>query len=295
MTQDIKDVETENNLHPEIAKIHEKYGQSNLVDMVHQFLSEKDQAHQQMRADQGKMGKFFPSSVGSCKRMIGYQMKGYPGKPKDGRTSLILENGNSFHERMEDMFDEMGILIAPELKLKDETLKISGRSDAIIWNFLKTSGEDVEGDEIITLESPIYDDKGLETGTEVVYKGLASDVLIVELKSSKASGYEKYTPKTKPQKKHEMQLQLYFHLTGIPQGLVYYENKNDQSQKYYYVEKDDKMIEKIVSDIEFNVEHFNAGTLPEREFQPTSFECMYCSFSEICYPDMNPYDVNDII
>lgn len=285
----------ENTLHEKIQDIHREYGQVNLVDMVHQFLSRKDQENQVKRHAQGKVGKFYPSSVGDCKRKIAYQMMGYPGKPKEGRTALILANGDSFHERMEALFDEMGILIAPELKLKSEALKISGRSDAIVWNFLKSSGAPVEGDKEITLEAPTYDEDGLETGTQVVYQGLASDVLIVELKSAKENSYEKYTPKTKPQKKHELQLQLYFHLTGIPQGLVYYENKNNQQQKYFYVEQDDNTIEQILSDIEFNVEHYNAGTLPEREFEPTSFECLYCDFNEICYPNMNPYDVNDLI
>ncbi len=196
---------------------------------------------------------------------------------------------------MEEYFERMGIMIAPELKLKDEELRISGRSDAIIWNFLKQEEGPIDGDREIELYKPVYDNNGIETGEELVYKGWASDVLIVEFKSAKERSYEEYTPKTKPQKKHEMQLQLYFYLTGIRAGLVYYENKNTQDQKYYYVQYNQKIVDEIVSDIKFVIQHIDQGTLPEREFQPTSFDCRYCDFRDICHPVINTYNLDEII
>lgn len=278
----------------EIQRINEKYGDANLVDMVHQFLVEEDQANQQKRYEDGRIGKFYPSSVGKCKRMIAYQMMGYPGKPKQGRNILILNNGTYFHERMEATFERMGIMIAPELKLKDEELRISGRSDAIIWNFMKKPDEVIEDDKVIKLYKPSYDEEGNETGEELVYEGLASDVLIVEFKSSKEKSYNDYIPKTKPDKKHEMQLQLYFYLTGIRAGMVYYENKNTQDQKYYYVTYNKAIVDEIVADIRFVIAHLDNGTLPEREFQPTSFECRYCDFRDICHPVMNNYNLEEL-
>lgn len=284
-----------NHAREKIKEIQEKYGDVNLIDMVHQFLIEEDQKAQQRRYEQGRIGKFYPSSAGSCKRKIAYQMMGYPGKPKNGRSVLILDNGTYFHERMEDYFERMGIMIAPELKLEDEELRISGRSDAIIWNFMKKEEGPIEGDEIITLKKPVYDEDGEEVGEEVVYQGWASDVLIVEFKSAKERSYEEYTPKTKPQRKHELQLQLYFYLTGIRAGLVYYENKNTQDQKYYYVEYNQEMVDEIIRDIKYVIQHIDAGTLPEREFQPTSFECRYCDFRDICHPIVNTYNINELI
>lgn len=279
-----------------LKQIKEKYGDLNLVDMLHQYLVEEDQKNQQKRYDQGRIGKFYPSSVGSCKRKIAYQMMGYPGKPKQGRSVLILDNGTYFHERMEKYYEDMGILIAPELKLKDSELRISGRSDAIIYNFMKETEGPIEGDEIIKLYKPKYDEEGNELEEqELVYEGWASDVLIVEFKSAKDKSYEDYTPKTKPQKKHEMQLQLYFYLTGIRAGLVYYENKNTQDHKYYYVQYNPDIVNEIISDIRFVISHIDAGTLPEREFQPTSFDCRYCDFRDICHPVLNQYNLEDII
>lgn len=287
---------TQESFKEEIKNINDKYGDANLIDMVHKFLTEENQQRQQQRYEDGRIGKFYPSSVGNCKRKIAYQMMGYPGKPIPGRNLMIMDNGTYFHERMEDTFNRMGIMIAPELKLKDPELRISGRSDAIIWNFLKKEGEVYPDDEVIKLYQPVKDADGNDTEEqELVYEGLASDVLIVEFKSIKSKGYNDYVPKTKPQKKHEMQLQLYFYLTGIRQGMVYYENKDTQEQKYFHVTYNPSIVDEIVQDIKFVIEHIDQGKLPEREFQPTSFDCRYCDFRDICHPVSNNFNLDDII
>lgn len=273
----------------EIQRIKEKYGDANLIDMVHQFLQQENTANQVKRVEEGRVGKFYPSSVGQCRRKITYQMMGYPGKPIPGRNLLIMDNGTYFHERMEDMFERMGILIAPELKLKHEELRISGRSDAIIWNYMKDPEAVPEGDQEIELYKPTDD------GDELVYKGPASNVLIVEFKSIKSRNYEKYLPKTKPKKEHEMQLQLYFYLTGIREGMVYYENKDTQEQKYYHVKYNQDIVDEVVNDIRFVIQHIDAGTLPDREYQPNDFQCRYCDFRDLCYPQKNSYTLEDLI
>lgn len=266
-----------------IKEIQERYGDANLIEMVHNFMVAENQANQERRVAEGRIGKFYPSSVGRCKRQIAYQMLGYPGKPIPGRNLLIMENGTSFHNRMEHIFEKMGIMIAPELSLKSEELRISGRSDAIVWNWMKTAP--VENDTIVELKTP--------DGT-VVYNGPQSDVLIVELKSINNKNWEKL-PKTLPKMEHRMQLQLYMYLTGINQGCVYYENKDTQEQKYYYVERNDIMIQQIVDDIRTIIRHLDAGTLPDREYAPVSFECRFCDHRDICYPVQNEFNLDDVI
>ncbi len=246
-------------------------------------MMESNKINQQKRVDEGRIGKFYPSSVGRCRRQIAYQMLGYPGKEIPGRNLLIMENGTFFHERMEKTFKEMGILIAPELKLTHDELRISGRSDAIVWNWLKT--DHVVHDTYIVL---------LNTEDEIVYEGPQSDVLIVELKSINNKNYEKL-PKTKPKKEHNMQLQLYMYLTGIRQGVVYYENKDNQEQKYFYVTYDETVVNQIISDIQYIIEHIDSDRLPERDFSPVSFECKYCDFRDLCYPTSNEYSLDDIL
>lgn len=283
-----------------IQEIKEKYGASNLVEMVHAFLTHENQQNQLDRIEQGRIGKFYPSSVGQCKRKIAYQMMGYPGKPINGQSLLVMENGTSFHNRMEEIFGNMDIMVAPELSLKHEELRISGRSDAIIWNFLRDPEE--EDGPVIKLFKPaprVQIVEGEEPAPtpepELVYEGPNNDVLIVEFKSIKSKGYNDYVPKTKPKKEHEMQLQLYFFLTGIRRGMVYYENKDTQEQKYFIVDYNEEIVNSIIADIKYVIECIDKGELPEREYQPVEVQCRYCDFRDICHPDFNSIDYSKIL
>jgi len=273
----------------QISAIKERYGEQNLIEMVHTFLSHEKQEQQIKRFETGRIGKFYPSSVGDCKRKIAYQMLGYPGKPWNGKSLLVTENGTSFHNRMESIFERMGIMIAPELSLKDPELRISGRSDAIIYNFMREPDEE-DGPVIRLYEPP-------KPGEEpkLIYEGPNNDVLIVEFKSIKSKGFNEYLPKTKPKKEHEMQLQLYFYLTGIRKGMVYYENKDNQEQKYYIVDYNQSIVDSIISDIRVIIEAIDNDILPEREFQPTDVKCRYCDFRDICWPNFNSIDYTKII
>ncbi|MGG1071264.1 PD-(D/E)XK nuclease family protein [Priestia megaterium] len=256
-----------------IKQIQERYGDIDIIDMVHQFLTTENAANQQKRIEEGRLGKFYPSSIGRCKRSVVYQMLGYPTKPIPGQNLLIMENGTSFHNRMEDIFEKMGILVAPELSLKDEELRISGRSDAIIWNFLKS--DDEEDAEEITLYDPNDKDK-------VIYQGPANHILIVEFKSIKSKNYLKL-PKSKPDKKHEMQLQLYFYLTGIRRGMVYYENKDTQESKFFHVFYDEELVQQVKSDIKEILDYVDRRELPEKEGNALDIMCRYCDFRNLCH------------
>lgn len=256
-----------------IKQIQERYGDIDIIDMVHQFLTTENAANQQKRIEEGRLGKFYPSSIGKCKRAVVYQMLGYPTKPIPGQNLLIMENGTSFHNRMEDIFEKMGILVAPELSLKDEELRISGRSDAIIWNYLKS--DDEEDAEVITL----YDRKDKD---KVVYHGPANHILIVEFKSIKSKNYLKL-PKSKPDKKHEMQLQLYFYLTGIRRGMVYYENKDTQESKFFHVFYDEELVQQVKSDIKEILDYVDRRELPEKEGNALDIMCRYCDFRNLCH------------
>lgn len=281
-------------LREEILRIQQKYGDVNLIEMVHQYLVEKDRENQIRRIKEGRIGKFYPSSVGHCKRKVAYQMLGYPAKPKEGRSLLVLDNGTYFHERMEKYFEEMGILIAPELKLKNDELRISGRSDAIIWNYMKHPGQVYPDDQVIKLYRPTYDEDGNEK-EELVYEGLASDVLIVEFKSIGSKQYNRYLPKDRPKREHEMQLQLYFYLTGIRAGMVYYENKDTQEHKYYYVKYNQQLVDEIVRDIKLIISYVDKGMLPDRDYEPDSFQCTYCDFRHLCYPPEGVTTLDDVL
>lgn len=264
-----------------ITKLNEvrtKYGGQDLVDMIHQFLVDENVESQKKRIEEGRLGNFYPSNIGNCQRAVAYQMLGYPEHASitQGQGLLIMENGTGFHNRMESIFERMGIMVAPELSLKDEALKISGRSDAIIWDYLLPEEEE-PGEEIVLYEL----DKETKKLKEV-YRGPHNHIRIVEFKSIKSKNFEKL-PKGKPLKKHEMQLQLYFHLTGIRKGMVYYENKDTQEVRYYLVEYDEAVVQETLEYIRTVIQFVTGAELPEREGNPLDIMCRYCNYKNICH------------
>lgn len=219
--------------------------------------------------------KFYPSSVGKCPRAIVYQMLGREKLPPMPRLQSIFDNGTAFHNRMEDVFERTGLMIAPELTIKKPELKISGRSDVIIHN----KKEHVSSDTIIKLHRYDYKTKK----NNLVYEGPDNDVHIIELKSINDNGFNRL--KTKPQQKHADQLLLYMYITGIRVGSVLYENKNNQMLKEYYIEYDERRVQNVIlKDIKFCVDCATEGKIPKRFYEEHTFECRYCDYAHICRP-----------
>ena len=262
----------------------ELFDENTLGDMVNTYLSQENYNRSQLKSkERQEQLKFYPSSLGMPDRDIVLSMLGYIGKPKSGETMLILENGTSFHNRMEALFEDMGIMVAPELSLKHPKLYISGRSDAIIWNYLREEGE--PDGEIITLTSP--------DGT-VVYEGPENYVMLVEFKSIAENGYYNLR-KSRPNDAHEQQLQLYFYLTGITKGIVYYENKNNQKHTEYIVDRDEELIHGVVNRIKKLINYAKERKIPESEFTPTDIPAQFSDFRDITHPDTNPFYFDELL
>ena len=249
-----------------------------LINIIHENMLKLNEEESKKHSG----GKFYPSSVGMCSRKVVYQMSGYPRPPMDGRVLLILENGTTFHERMENVMEKAGILIAPELSIKSQELNISGRSDAIIKNHLPHE----VSDEIVKLADP----EG-----KVVYEGPESEILIVELKSINKRGFDWLTKKNEHKEEHELQLQLYMYLTGIKQGILLYECKDNQSLAEFYIKYDQQKVDYIVNKIKNINKHVEEGTLPQREYVKTDFQCRYCDYADICWPKRQTYNLKDIM
>lgn len=256
-----------------------------ITDLVHQHMIKQDQAEAIRRKEEKQKEnpdeiKFYPSSLGHCIRKNVYQMLGYIGKPHDGQTLLIFENGNSFHTRMENLFKEMDILIAPELSLKSPEIYVSGRSDAIIKNIneFEPSGE------VVKLVDP---------DNKVVYEGDPNAVMIVELKSIKGKNFDELPIKA-PKPDHMRQLQLYFYQTDLKYGYVYYESKDNQRTKAYYVERDEGIIQGVIDEIMETVDYVKRKELPERPFVATDIPCRFCNFRDLCHPESQAFSYEDL-
>jgi CRISPR/Cas system-associated exonuclease Cas4 (RecB family) len=235
----------------------------NLSDEINKYINVKEQNKKQEYDFSALLSdgppKFYPSSVGFCSRRIVMQMIGLDKPIPDPRIIRIMDNGNSVHERYENYFAEMGILVTPELSLKHEELRISGRSDAIIR---------IPSDET------------------------AYELAIIEIKSSNNNQFNRMVKDGKPKDEHYMQLQLYMYLTGIKKGAILVENKDNQDVWEYWCDYDPELAHQIVDKIrrvnafvDENLKNENKEKLilPEREFEKTSFECRYCDFKEICW------------
>tara|TARA_R110002020_G_scaffold246433_2_gene460204 strand:- start:641 stop:1036 length:396 start_codon:yes stop_codon:yes gene_type:complete len=68
--------------------------------------------------------------------------------------------------------------------------------------------------------------------------------ILLELKSINTKGFEALIEAPKPE--HAIQLQIYLNLAGIDNGVVLYENKNDQELKAFKVDKDTKVWDNII-------------------------------------------------
>jgi CRISPR/Cas system-associated exonuclease Cas4 (RecB family) len=200
-------------------------------------------------------------------------MSGYPQPELDPKVLSIFENGHSFHNRMEHLFGKAGILIAPELPIKNAEMNISGRTDAVVRNPNKGLYKDTH---LITL---------LDFDNNIIFEGPNNEVALVELKSINNKGFNKVNNDNHPKEEHIQQLQLYMFLSGIRQGVVFYENKDTQATAEFWIEYDEKLVEKLIAKIKNINTHVAAKTLPEREGTRSSYKCNYCDFKDICWND----------
>ena len=153
--------------------------------------------------------KFYPSALGNrCDRYLYFAYHGgLPAQEVTPQTQRIFDTGGAFETRMEKYLRKAGLFLAAEQTLKFDNPPISGRYDFLIR-----------------------------------YK--ATDRAIVELKTINARGLENLIDQPKPE--HVIQLQIYLNLMGLKNGIVVYENKNDQDMKAFKIVKDKKVWDEIL-------------------------------------------------
>ena len=143
---------------------------------------------------------FYPSMLGNpCDR---YLYLAYNGKLGDqvigAKTARIFDAGGSLEIRMKKYFERVGIFLASEQPVRINNPPISGRYDFML--------------------------KHEEYGR-----------VILELKSINDNGFKALIDTPKPE--HLVQLQIYLNLASVENGVVLYENKNDQTLKAFKVIK----------------------------------------------------------
>jgi CRISPR/Cas system-associated exonuclease Cas4 (RecB family) len=177
-------------------------------------------------------------------------MLGYPKLPMEPRIIRITDNGDKMHERYQNWFKELGILVENEYPIKFPELRISGRIDSII-------------------------------NLEPLIPGF-NDIAIVELKSANAKKCEFMTMNNAPNHEYVDQLQLYMGLLKIPQGIVLVENKNDQQILEFWVQHDEAYAQKLIDKVKLVNNCVDKNELPPRDYTASSYQCKYCDFKTFC-------------
>ncbi len=222
-----------------------------LCDAIDNYLVTANELEQTQRAEAraDQPPNFHPSGIGYCARSLAMGMLNYPRQTPDAQSIRIFANGDSMHERYQKWFSDMGILVAEELPMKDPIMRLSARLDAII---------------------------------RVTDEGAAGMLAIVELKSAKDKQFKRML-KEGPYTGYICQLQFYMHMTGIPRGVIFMENKDTQELTEWWYEYDQAMAAQLVEKAQMVVSCVDAQLLPEREYEKTSFECRFCDYAEACW------------
>ena len=211
-------------------------------------------------------GKIYPSSVHKCSRELCFELLGYEKPQMEPRILKIMDNGNFVHERYQKLWKDMGILVADEIPIKEENLRISGRMDALL--------------------------------------NVENQIAIGEIKSSGNSPFTRMKDANKPDPKFVAQLQLYMHLANVDLGVIYIENKNDQDVLEFWITYDEEYCKslfeklntvrkyaddkKIISrDLAASLDSFGADEkkLYKGKYTQYAFYCRYCDYRDECYKE----------
>lgn len=113
---------------------------------------------------------------------------------------------------------------------------------------------------------------------------------VVEMKTAHPYSFDQMGPS--PRRDHYLQLQLYLHYFGIPQGIVLAENKATQELKEFVVPLDREEVDRVIRAFErLRQVIFVEGRLPslpgQEEKRDWDFDqCRYCPYVPFCSEDV---------
>ncbi len=202
------------------------------------------------------MRKLHPSTIGMCQQKIVFDMLMVPKPMPNDQLLRIFDNGHSLHERYENLFEEMGILVKNEMKI--EFREISGHTDAWV--------------RIYSIENPA----GMD--------------YLVELKSAFSKSFEWMVKNNKPKREHRDQLMFYLHLVqkmgiSIRKGIIYVENKDTQEVWEYELEYDSVLGQKLEDKANWCISLAKERKLPgiPPRHTPSFYKCQACDYNFYCH------------
>ena len=156
-------------------------------------------------------GVFYASGLGNtCDRALFLLYHGLlPQSSVNAQLQRIFDHGHSTEARFRTYFERMRAFVADEVPARIEHPPIHGRADFIL-----------------------------------TFPRLGIKRLILELKTINDNGFGRLV---EPKPEHTIQLQCYLNILNYQQGIVLYENKNNQNLKSFYLEKDENIFKDIIA------------------------------------------------
>lgn len=202
------------------------------------------------------MNKFHPSTIGMCPRKIVFDLLMVPKPIPSDQLMRVFDNGHYLHYRYEQLMQDVGILVAKELKL--EVGDISGHTDAWV--------------RIFSMEHP--------TGKDY----------LVDFKSAFSKSFEWMVKNNCPKKEHKDQLMFYLYLAqqsgiAIDTGILLVENKDTQELWEYELAYDpaygEALMQRALESLAFAKER-KLPPIPKGH-TPSYYKCATCDYGFYCH------------
>ncbi len=167
---------------------------------------------------------FYASWAGDCVRQIQYSMNGMMPEDGDPQGQRRMDNGNYVHNRYGEYFKLTGKLVEAEPPFKKvmDGVLVSGRGDFIVLKVEDTK-------------------------------------VLIELKSINSKGFQNVL--TTPLEGDYLQWNLCAKALDFKDGIVLYENKDNQDEKHHFVTFNEDEYKRVINDFILIDKHNKAGTL----------------------------------
>lgn len=252
-----------------LIKNMKRSGLDPLRPLLDAYILERDSAEErysgepiEMRPAKRPPGCLSPSSLCGCEREAAYKFLGMPGRRQvDPDRALVMEHGSWIGYKWQHIFRDMECVlgrdrfrvVSIEQRVQYPELYVSGSVDAVLWL------------------RPNPAKPGLKW--------------VVEIKSINDAGFQYVHMSGAPLKHHPRQLVSYERSLGIPRGIIWYDNKNNQHTHAFIVKYDDDVWHEVVAWCESVVSSLRRRRLPPRHPDCNRGTMFYerCPFSGLCF------------
>lgn len=168
----------------------------------------------------------------------------------------VMASGTAAHDRIQQLFQNLDILVAKEIEITMKSPPIRGYLDMLVrW-----------GDEIV----------------------------VGEIKTTNQESFMYRQATMKPSVSHLIQLLIYMRATGKQKGFFYYENRNTLQFLIIPVimnEKNEKILDDVLGWLKETYSAFENDTMPLRPFRKSSKMCKHCPIAAVCWLSENDGEI----